>query len=201
MKIEAFIFDIGNVLLSFDYGRAHRALAAKGARDPDPQAMKELSSRYERGQVECGAFLEAFSALCGGGVPHADLAAAWNDIFTPIAPMWDVVVRLHAEGYPLFLLSNTNRLQHEDIVRRHRIFGYFREGVFSYRAGMMKPDPGIYELAIRQCGVRPQAALYIDDVAAYAEAGRSAGLQAWRYDAGAHGEFLAALRDRGVHCV
>lgn len=201
MKIEAFIFDIGNVLLSFDYGRVHRALAAKGAFDPDPVRMKDLSARYERGEVDCAEFLDAFSALCGGAVPHQDLAAAWRDIFTPIVPMWELAARLHAEGYPLFLLSNTNRLQHEDIVRRHRVFELFRDGVYSYRAGMMKPDPGIYELAIRQCGTRPEAALYIDDVPAYVEAGRAAGLQAWCYEAAAHGDLLAALRERGVHCV
>ncbi len=198
--MEAFIFDIGNVLLRFDYGRAHRALAGKGAKAPDMRALEELALSYERGLLDDERFLSALSAVFGHAVPRESLAAGWQDIFEPNSPMWDVVSALHGR-FPLFLLSNTNSLQHEYVVRRYRIFEKFADGVFSYRAKLLKPEPEIYAVAIRQFGVRPAETVYVDDLAANVEGARAAGLNAIRYDPDAHGQFLAEIRGLGVQCV
>ena len=98
--MQAFIFDIGNVLLRFDYGRAHRALMETGAPAPDMRALEELSLRYERGLLDDARFLPALSAIFGHGVPGEKLVAAWQDIFEPNGPMWDVVSKLHGR-FPL----------------------------------------------------------------------------------------------------
>lgn len=199
--MDAFIFDIGNVLLRFDYGRAHRALARAGAKAaPDMPALEALALRYERGLLDDPSFLRDLSGIFGGAVPGEALASAWQDIFEPNGPMWDVVSGLHGK-FPLYLLSNTNSLQHAHIERRYEIFSKFAGGVFSYRAGMLKPEPEIYALAIRQFGVRPERTFYIDDLAANVEGARAAGLRAMLYDPDAHGDFVAALRGHGVQCV
>ncbi len=200
MSVEAFIFDIGNVLLTFDYGRVHRALGEAGVTVTDLPAVQELALRYERGTVGNREFLASLSAFAGHALPEEDLARAWQDIFEPNAPMWEVVAALHGR-YPLYLLSNTNRLQHDHIVERYRIFAKFADGVYSYREKMMKPEPEIFEMAIRQFSVRPEATIYIDDIPANVEAARAAGLQALCYHRAAHGEFLDALRAHGVQCV
>lgn len=200
MKTEAFIFDIGNVLLRFDYGRVHRALRDAGMTAADIPALEELSSRYERGAIERGDFLAALSSLVGHVMPSDRLARVWQDIFEPNEPMWQVVDSLHGR-YPLYLLSNTNCLQHEFIVERYGIFSKFSDGVYSYRAKLMKPEPEIFDLAIRRFGVRPEATVYTDDLAANVEAARSAGLQAVLYHPDAHDVFVGALRDAGVQCV
>jgi putative hydrolase of the HAD superfamily len=44
-----------------------------------------------------------------------------------------------------------------------RLFRYFREPVFSFQVGLMKPDPRIYRLACRRLGVVPAAALFVGD--------------------------------------
>lgn len=200
MSMEAFIFDIGNVLLTFDYGRVHSVLHDAGMAVTDLPAVQELAMRYERGMVGNGEFLSALSAFAGHALPEEDLTRAWQDIFEPNEPMWEVVEALHGR-YPLYLLSNTNCLQHEFIVERYGIFAKFAGGVYSYREKMMKPEPGIFETAIRRFGARPEATVYIDDIPANVEAARAAGLQALRYHPGAHGEFLEALRTHGVQCV
>lgn len=200
MKAEALIFDIGNVLLRFDYGRVHRALRDAGMTAVDIPALEELSSRYERGAIESAEFLHALSSLVGHVMPADRLTRVWQDIFEPNEPMWKVIDSLHGK-YPLYLLSNTNCLHHEFIVERYGIFSKFAEGVYSYRAKLMKPEPEIFDLAIRRFAVRPEATVYIDDLAANVEAARSAGLRAVLYHPDAHGEFIAALGDAGVQCV
>ena len=48
--------------------------------------------------------------------------------------------------------------------------------------GVAKPDPVIFERAIAESGVVPAETLYIDDFDANIEAGRRAGLLAYKID-------------------
>ena len=111
MKIEAFIFDIGNVLVRFDYGRAAASLSAMGADLSYRAALETLAARYERGTIDRPAFLEALRSILRHGAYDAAVARAWQEIFEPNAPMWKLVEKLHGT-YPLYLLSNTNCLHH-----------------------------------------------------------------------------------------
>jgi putative hydrolase of the HAD superfamily len=200
LKPEAFIFDIGNVLVRFDHGHAARAFAAMGADLSDRAGLENLAARYERGGVDRAEFLAALRVLLRHSADDADVARAWQEIFEPNLPMWELVEKLHEE-YPLYLLSNTNCLHHEYLLREYAIFGKFSDGVFSYSAKLAKPERGIFEEAIKQFGVKPAATIYLDDLAANVEAARGAGLRAFRYDPDEHGDLLAVLHREGVQCV
>jgi putative hydrolase of the HAD superfamily len=200
MEVEAFIFDIGNVLVRFEAGTAERTLAKLGAQRPDFAVLAALGRRYESGELERAEFLAALREALGGRLSDDVLSIAWQEIFEPNEPMWEVVEKLHGR-HPLYLLSNTNCLHHEYLVREYPVFGKFADGVFSYRAGMMKPERGIFELAIRQFGVRPAATVYLDDLPANVQAARAVGLRAFVYRHDAHGELAPTLRAQGVQCV
>jgi HAD superfamily hydrolase (TIGR01549 family) len=200
VKTEAFIFDIGNVLVRFDHMRAVASLSSLGADVSDRSEMEQLAARYERGEVDRAAFLGQLRVILRHNADDESVARAWQEIFEPNRLMWELVEKLHA-SYPLYLLSNTNCLHHDYLLRQYAVFEKFADGVYSYRAGMAKPEREIFELAIRQFGVDPQATIYLDDLAANVEAARGAGLRAFRYDPDAHGDLLAALRAEGVQCV
>ena len=200
MKPEAFIFDIGNVLVRFDHGRAVRAFGAMGADLSDRVGLEDLAARYERGAVDCAEFLSALRTLLRHNADDEEVARAWQEIFEPNLPMWELVEKLHSE-YPLYLLSNTNCLHHEYLLREYAIFEKFSDGVFSYRARLAKPERAIFEEAIKQFGVQPAATIYLDDLVPNVEAARGAGLRAFRYDPDAHGDLLAILHREGVQCV
>ena len=201
MNVEAFIFDIGNVLVRFRPGHAEEALARLGiSAAPDLVALQELGRRYERGALDRAEFLSSLRDLLRHDGPDEELARAWQEIFQPNRPMRELVEKLHGK-YPLYLLSNTNCLHHEYLEREYDVFGKFADGVFSYRAKMMKPERGIFEMAIRQFGVRPEATVYLDDLTANVEAARGAGLRAFVYHPDAHDDCLAVLRAQGVQCV
>ena len=200
MKTEAFIFDIGNVLVRFDHGHVMAALSAHGADWSDRAAWEALAERYERGETDRAGFLSGLRTILRHHADDDAVVRAWQEIFEPNVPMCDLVQRLHGE-YPLYLLSNTNCLHHEYLLREYAIFEKFSDGVFSYRARLAKPDRAIFELAIRQFGVDPDTTIYLDDLTANVEAARGAGLRAFRYDPEAHEDLLAALRSEGVQCV
>jgi len=200
MAVEAFIFDIGNVLVRFDAGQIERTLADLGIEPPDRARLEQVAWRYERGELDRAAFLGALREVLSFRGEEETLVRAWQEIFKPHPAMWEVVERLHGR-YPLYLLSNTNALHHEYLVREYAVFEKFADGVFSYRAGLLKPEAEIFALAIRQFGVDPAATIYADDLAPNVEAARAAGLRAFCYEAAAHPEFVGFLRAQGVQCV
>lgn len=197
---EAFIFDIGNVLVTFDFSRAMHALSALGADLSDRDALEQLAARYEKGEVARDEFLAQLRIILRHEADNAAVARAWQEIFEPNRPMWDLVDALHG-SYPLYLLSNTNCLHHDYLLREYAVFEKFADGVFSYRAKLAKPEREIFEMAIRQFGIDPQSTIYLDDLTANVEAARGAGLRAFRYDPAAHGDLLATLRAEGVQTV
>jgi len=201
VKVEAFIFDIGNVMLRFRPGQAEEALARLGVSAvPDQGVLQDLGLRYERGVLDRAGFLSALRDILGHAGPDEDLTRAWQEIFQPNEPMWRLVEALHGH-YPLYLLSNTNCLHHEYVAREYEVFEKFADGVFSYRAKLMKPEREIFALAIRQFGVEPGSTVYLDDLSANVEAARAAGLRAFQYHPDAHADCLATLRAQGVQCV
>ena len=201
MKVEAFIFDIGNVLVHFRPGQAEETLVRLGASTlPDLAALQDLGLRYERGVLDRAGFLSALRDILGHAGPDEDLTRAWQEIFEPNRPMWHLVEALHSH-YPLYLLSNTNCLHHEYLAREYGVFEKFAGGVFSYRAKLMKPEQEIFALAIRQFGVEPGSTVYLDDLSANVEAARAAGLRAFQYHPDAHADCLTTLRAQGVQCV
>jgi glucose-1-phosphatase len=201
VKVEAFIFDIGNVLVRFRPGQAEAALARLGVSAvPDQGVLQNLGLRYERGALGRAGFLSALREILGHTGPDEDLTRAWQEIFQPNEPMWRLVEALHGH-YPLYLLSNTNCLHHEYLAREYEVFEKFAGGIFSYRAKLMKPEPEIFALAIRQFGVEPGSTVYLDDLSANVEAARAAGLRAFQYHPDAHADCVATLRAQGVQCV
>lgn len=198
-KIHAFIFDIGNVLLRLDYTRAQRLLREANAPEPDRSALATVAKDYERGLMDSENFLSALSGIYGHAVDKEILRSAWVDMFEPHEPMWNVVMSLQGR-FPLYLLSNTNALHHDFIVQNYEIFKKFSDGVYSYQAKLLKPEPEIYHLAIQQFGVCPEETCYIDDLTLNVEGACAAGLQALHYDLEAHEDFVAELCGLGVQC-
>ncbi len=74
------------------------------------------------------------------------------------------------------LLSNTDPIHMSHEEARFPFFRFFPIRIYSYRVGASKPDPVIYRQALLACKVRAEEAVYIDDVAAYAETAQRLGM-------------------------
>ena len=197
---SAFLFDIGNVLLRFDFHLALRALAAQSdATDPtDVLARIELVKfALEDGQIDRAGFVRGvFDVLRYRGT-ESEFIAAWEDIFTPNQPMLDLVGQLHGR-YPLHLLSNTSDIHVDYIFRRYPAFRHFSGAVYSYRVKASKPDPAIYRIACQQLGIEPATTFFIDDLLPNIETARTLGFRTHHYHHDRHAELLAELRECGV---
>src|SRR5436309_1881244 len=107
--IRALIFDIGNVLLRFDFSTALKRLRARS--DLGAQAVlgdwNPIVTAYETGAMERAEFSRCVKeALCYTGT-DPEFVSAWQEIFEENHAMSDLVRKLHGR-YPLYLLSNTS---------------------------------------------------------------------------------------------
>lgn len=195
--IEAIIFDIGNVLLRFDFTVALRKIRPHCRSDISMEAFEPVRSAYEGGQLDREEFQRQIVALLNYTGTIDDLVSAYQEIFTENHEMTDLARRL-AHHYPLYLLSNTNDLHIDYIFRTYPVFKLFRDAVYSYNARVSKPDPAIFDVAARQFAVDPATTLYIDDLEANVEAARTHGFKAIQYDYARHHAFEAELDQLGV---
>lgn len=195
----AFLFDIGNVLLRFDFGIAERRLTERSRRGAtDFRPIDALKSDLESGRIDDDTFVRtAMDELAFEGTP-AEFATIWQEIFLANDPMVALVEAL-APRFPLYLLSNTSGLHLEYILREFPFFGRFRGGVYSHVAGTEKPDEAIYHQAIDAFQLDPARTIYIDDLPANAEAGRRIGFLTHRYSPDDHDALLGFLADHGVN--
>lgn len=200
MTIDAVIFDIGNVLLRFDYLVAARRLMAHNgiAELPDRAPIVAAKEALEGGRIDRAEFLRLVRPEFSHSGSDAEFIAMWEDIFEENQPMTALATDLAARGMPTFLLSNISCIHHEFIFRRYPVFTTFRDGVFSYRAGALKPESRIYEIAIAQFGIDPARTLFIDDLPENIAAAERAGLRGLVYDFRDHAGAEARLRALGL---
>ena len=195
--INAFVFDIGNVLLSFDISIALRKLRENSDVCSFVQAMEPVKHAYESGAIGRAEFLERMRAVLHYTGTEAELVAAWEDIFTENRAMLGLVRALH-RGYPLFLLSNTSDLHMDYVTRKYPVLNMFKDGVYSYRAKCFKPDRRIFEIALAQFGVVANETVFIDDLQPNIDSARELGFQAIRYDCNRHDDLILKLDLLGV---
>jgi FMN phosphatase YigB (HAD superfamily) len=179
--IETLVFDFGNVLGFFDYGRTLELL--RPYTDLNAEQMRaavytlELAGAYESGQLSTAAFLQQVRSACGFRCAADVLAAAWSDIFTPNEEVCSLVAQLPPR-YRLLLASNTNELHALQFRRQFAdTLRHFRALVLSHEIGVRKPEVAFFAHCARLAGCEPAQCLLIDDLPANVEGARACGWQ------------------------
>ncbi len=164
---EAVVFDLGKVLLDFDYAIAVRRMVARC--ELTANALHDLINQspllfqYETGLLTTAEFYESVKAAAGFRGDVVEFRAIFGDIFTPIEPMIALHERLRAQGIPTCIFSNTNELAIDHIRRQFPFFNRFKDHVLSYEHGAMKPEAKLYEIVEQRTGRRGVQLLYVDD--------------------------------------
>ena len=179
------VFDLGKVLVDFDYTIAARKIAAQS--DVPPLALKgfidhsPLLIRYETGRATREEFYEEVRKFCKFRGTFEQFCADFGGIFTPIDEMVAAHAALRRRGVPTYLFSNTNDLAIEDIRSKFPFYQEFDGHILSYEVGAMKPDPKIYEALEELSGKRGADIFYLDDRAENVAGGAARGWQAFQH--------------------
>lgn len=186
-----FLFDIGRVLLDFDFEPSLARLLPAGASDHEGRlrTLLDRKDEFETGRISVEAYISWALETLGSPASPAEFRDAWQQIFTPNEPMWARVRQLAADGHRLILFSNINGIHWPWITENYPEFVLFHDAVLSFKTGYVKPETGIYQFAIDTHGLLPEETLYIDDLPQNIATGRELGFRVWQYDLKDHASF------------
>ena len=168
MKVEAVIFDIGNVLVGWQpevfYDRVigqdrRRALFA----EVDLHRMNDL--------VDEGALFR--ETIYDWAQRYPDWSQEirwwydrWIELASPRIEGSIALLRgLRAKGVPVFALTNFGKYSFDEAIPKLDFLVEFDRHYVSGRMGVIKPDPRIYQMVEEDCGLPPQALIFADDKA------------------------------------
>ncbi len=175
------VFDLGKVLVDFDYNIAIEKIARASGKTPAQVShvvgLTPLLFKLETGLITDAQFHAEIQRETG--FPHdiEQFSGMFADIFSEIEPMIAMQAKLKAAGIPTWIFSNTNGIAVRHIQKRFPFFANFTGYVYSYEQGSMKPDAKIYEVIEQKTGHRGGDIVYLDDRAENIAAGAARG---WR---------------------
>jgi HAD superfamily hydrolase (TIGR01509 family) len=177
----AIIFDLGKVLVDFDYSIAARKIAARSTKQiPDLKhflGSSPVLARFESGLLTRQQFFDEMRQITGFTGSIEEFVSDFADIFVPIQPMIELHEELRQNGFQTYIFSNTNDIAMEHIRRNFPFFQNFDGYIFSYEIEAMKPAAKIYEAMEKMAGKRGAEIIYIDDRPENIAAGAARG---WR---------------------
>jgi putative hydrolase of the HAD superfamily len=178
---RAVIFDLGRVLVDFDFRRGFQALEPlcpySAEEIPERLRTTRLVEEFETGLIEPHDFVAQLAKLLDFDIAYDRFCAIWNSIFAEtLVP--DSLLESLAARYRLLMLSNTNAIHFPMVRDTYPLMRHFHDFILSHEVKAMKPRREIYERAIERAGCRAEECFYTDDIAEYVEAARRLGIDA-----------------------
>jgi len=199
LMYKAIIFDLGRVLINFDFARGYQALDPlcpySASEIPGRLATTRIVEDFETGLTEPPDFVAQMGALLGFSLSYDRFCAIWSCIFMETLVPESLIETLAAR-YRLVLLSNTNAIHFDMVRENYPILRHFHDLVLSYEVRAMKPRPEIYQRALELAGCLPQECFYTDDILEYVEAARRCGIDAVQFQTAA--QIASELEARGI---
>ncbi|MBN7811878.1 HAD family phosphatase [Algoriphagus sp. H41] len=183
------IFDLGNVIVDLDYGRAFELIkslvpASEHSKVEDFY-LTDFHKAYEKGEIDSPTFRDEVRAYFGQSWEGPEVDRLWNSILGPIPKKrLELVEKLKAD-YQLAVLSNTNAI-HIDAVyqmlkEQHGMDGFqplFDRIFYSHEMGLAKPSVEIYEKMLAELGTTADRVVFFDDLEANVRGAASIGIHA-----------------------
>lgn len=202
-SIQFVFFDLGKVLLHFDFSVAAERLHALTGLDGMAlmnATLAEATPVCEAVETDAMSSEELYEWVCaefGISISRETFEAAHRDIFTPMHDSWEMVRELKEAGIRLGILSNICQV-HWDFCRSEfpELFTLFDVPLSSVGLKARKPGREIYLRAAEHAGVSPEEILFFDDRPENVEGARKAGFHAELFSTA--GEARKILRAYGL---
>lgn len=197
---SALVFDLGNVLLPFNYeiilsglDRIEIGLGEKFKRFY--RTNYELHRELECGNLSEGKFLEIVLGALDNKLSKEDFCELYSNIFTVNNELVRILPALK-KNYKLVLMSNTNGIHQRYGWGKYEFLKVFDKLVLSHEAGAVKPEPEIYKAVEAYTLAQPEEHFYTDDIAEYIAGARLLGWDAVQFTG--NGELFTEMDKRGI---
>ncbi|MBW4080373.1 HAD family hydrolase [Paenibacillus sp. S150] len=174
-KVQALLFDLDNTLMDRDH--TFRSFSKKFVQDfmghlePEEaeRVVRDIIVRDADGYRDKDGFFAELSEVLPWrqAVSAADIRAYYDKTYighgAPMKHAAETLEYCRERGYTLGLVTNGKKDIQDGKIDLLRLRHYFKAVVISGEAGISKPDPDIYRLALRRLGFAAEETLFIGD--------------------------------------
>ncbi len=166
MRVEAVIFDIGNVLTRWQPEAFYDRVIGQDRRRA---LFAAVDLHKMNDDIDAGAlFRETIYAWAERHDDWGPEVRMWYDRWIELAsPRIEgsiaLLRALRAKGMPCFALTNFGRCSFDEAIPKLDFLAEFDRHYVSGRMGVIKPDPKIYQMVEDDCGIAPAGLLFTDD--------------------------------------
>lgn len=199
-KYSAIVFDLGQVLVKFDY----RIFAGKinsyrlGLGDEFLENYKKnyhLHRDFESGKIAEKVFVDKMLEFLEFRIGDIAFRKYFSEIFSPNEEVISLLSNLK-NNYKLYLLSNTNSIHQEYGWKNYDFLKYFDGLVLSHKVGAVKPEEKIYYAVEKVSGFPSEEHLFIDDISEYVLTAKRLGWDAIHFVG--YNDLVHNLKNRGI---
>jgi epoxide hydrolase-like predicted phosphatase len=182
--IKAIIFDIGGIL---DKGRPEdhwKSLCDSLHLDLEKFLKARVwdNGRARRGEITTKEYVSEIAKQLG--VDYKTLIGAWlktkRENMEIDKEIEELFVNLKSKGYKLATVSNIIELHNKVRVEKNA-YSLFDFAILSFKVGIDKPNPKIYQMAIDKLKMSPDEILFIDDSERNSKAAADLGMKTIRF--------------------
>ena len=184
-EIRNIVFDVGNVIIRWE---PHIAVMKVFGDAPDPLALttqifkNPIWKDLNRGTISEDQAIAVYSAELGFPTTRfQELMLETKRLLSPVEGTLGLIQSLHAQGYPLHLLTD-NTLEIVKYLRTNYDFWqYFSGMVCSAEVGYLKPSREIYQVLLEKFNLMPEKTVFIDDIPVNVQGAKDLGIHAIQF--------------------
>ena len=186
VRFRAAIFDLGGVLIDWNPRYLYRKLFP-GDEEGMERFLAEVTTPAWNSRQDAGrAFDEAIAELQREHPDKAELIAAYHERWPEMirganSDTAQLIRDLKARGLRVYALSDWSAETFPAARTLIAELGLFDDIQISGEARMIKPNPGLFRLALERFRLRPAEAFFVDDNPVNVEGARAAGLTAFQF--------------------
>ena len=178
-KYSVIVFDLGNVLIPFDYNilikKLDKIKEGLGKHFVDTYFSNyEFHRDYERGNISEDKFIQRMLGILDHTIDGETFCKYFSGIFREDKDVSALLPQLKKK-YKLILLSNTNSIHERHGWKHYGFLKQFDDVVLSHKVGAVKPEEKIYRVVEKASGFPSEEHIFIDDIKEYVDAAKKLG--------------------------
>lgn len=183
--IKVVVFDLGNVLIPFDYNRIVTAInnIEMGLGDKFVKRYYdnyEVHRQYEKWEMTDSEFIKILMEWSEFRIPEEKLKFIYADLFELNEETISLLPKLK-KYYKLVLLSNTNFIHQKYGWGKYKFLKYFDKLILSHEVGATKPEERIYRAVEEFTKEKSACHVFIDDIQEYVDGAKKYGWNGFQY--------------------
>ena len=184
-KYSVIVFDLGNVLLPFNYSKplSYFNGLKTGLGDNFAKLYREnyhIHREFEGGLLSEGQYLNAMLIWLENYVSAEQFCQIFSDIFIQNKNVIELIPQLKKK-YKVVLLSNTNSIHQRYGYGQLEFLNWFDKLFLSHEIGAVKPDEKIYRIVESYTKKNYSEHFFIDDIQEYVDGAKKCGWDGVRF--------------------